>query len=91
MWMLLTVYLVLSGISATFLLSACMLSGRISRREEVKAQAMKALPTDTNLQLEGEQGVILAQLGYRPSFASSVPLTIACSRAPNNSASAGVS
>lgn len=47
MWMLLTIYLLLSAFAACFVLSACMISGRISQREEAKARAIKALGIDT--------------------------------------------
>jgi hypothetical protein len=46
MWMLLTIYLLLSAFAACFVLSACLVSARISRREEAKAKAMRALCID---------------------------------------------
>jgi hypothetical protein len=46
MWMLLTLYLLCSTIAVCFILSACLLSGRISRREEAREKAMNTLAMD---------------------------------------------
>jgi hypothetical protein len=69
MWLLLTLYLVLSAIASCFILSACLLSGRISRREEARARAMHALSADIAPTLENQRE---ADRGFRPALIKSI-------------------